>query len=87
MRQFIAINDLPGGERETRDALERLAAASRVAGLRPVETMLSARRAYTFWEADTEEHVRRLLEGAGLPVVEVVPGKLIYTELLASPVD
>lgn len=90
LRHFIAINDVPkgeAGEQETRRKLEALAVASRRRGMRPLETMISPSlgRAYTFFEADEAETVRHVLDSVGLSVVDVVPGELVYTELLDEP--
>lgn len=89
LRHFIAIHAVrPEAEDEdTREKLEALAVASRRRGLRPLETMISPTegRAYTFFEADAPENVRLLFESVGIPVVDVVPGELVYTELLDEP--
>lgn len=89
LRHFIAINEVPMGADAgvMRKKLEEVAIASRRRGLRPLETMISPTqgRAYTFFEADAVESVRRLLDAVGLAVVDVVPGELVYTELLDEP--
>lgn len=89
LRHFIAINAVPRGAHveEVREELERMALASRRRGLRPLETILSPEegRAYTFFEADAAESVRRLLAEVGLPIVDVVAGERVYTELLDEP--
>ena len=87
-RRFLAINDLPGATAaEVRGRFERLVEEGRALGLRPVETFYSLERgrAYTYVEGDAEDHVRAMCAAAGLPVVDVVPGERLYTELLDEP--
>ena len=87
-RRFLAINELPGADdAEVLARLERLVERGHALGLRPLETFYSIERgrAYTYVEGDTEESVRAMCAAAGLPVVDVVPGERLYTELLDEP--
>lgn len=87
MQKFLALHDLADGEAMKRDALTRLAEASHDLGVRPVETFYSPGRdsAYTLFEANSVEEVRRAAELAGLHALDVVPTERVFTELLDRP--
>jgi hypothetical protein len=91
VHRFLAIQELPpeASPREVTEAFERVTEQAHHLGLRPVETFysLQRRRAYTYVESDTEERLREAFAAAGptLPLVEVVPGERLYTDLLDEP--
>jgi hypothetical protein len=87
-RTFLAIHDIAApSEPDVRRALERVTEEAHHRGLRPVETFysLDRRRAYTYVVGDTPERVREAFAAAGVPGVDVVPGRRLYTELLDEP--
>lgn len=83
---FLAVHDVPGGDGPgaLNDAFERVAGEARKRGIRAVVTFYSPdhRRAYTYFEDDTADEVRRTCEAAGLSVREVVHGAKLGARLL-----
>lgn len=87
MRPFLAIHDVSGvPAEEVERALERVAAASHHAGIRPVETFYSPERgrAYTYFEASTDAQVRDACAAARLDAVDVAETRRVFTELLSE---
>jgi hypothetical protein len=85
VQRFLAINDVPAVD--VRGAFARVTEEARHRGIRPVETFYATdrSRAYTYVEADSEQHVRDAFAAAGLPVADVTSCERIFTDLLDEP--
>jgi hypothetical protein len=89
MQRFLAVHEIPAGtsEADFRKTLKRVADVADRVGIDVKETLfnLAEGRAWSIFEADTEEEIQQVARQAGLPAPEVHPAQIVYTELLSEP--
>jgi hypothetical protein len=89
MDRFLAIHAIPKGitQEAFKESLLHVAKAADQLGLHVTETLYNLERAQAFsvFEADSADDVRKAAELAGIPQPDVFRADILYTELLAEP--